>query len=450
MKIRFTLMFAAALAAGAPALAQSRTGGFPIIRDAEIENIIRAYSTPIFKASGLAAGDVRVHLIDDNRLNAFVAGGQNIFLNTGLLMRAEGAGQVIGVIAHETGHIVGGHLIRLQHELEAARIKQIISMIAAVGASIAARDGRVAAAGAGLGARLTEGTFYRFTQTMENAADAHALATLDRLRYSAKGLFDFMRILEQQEMIYPKHDPYLRTHPLTRERVDAIRQHLARSPYTNVPMPPQFDAMQLRLRAKLIGFLRPPAQVMQTYAGREKELEARYALAVAYHRDAQLDRSLGYIDGLVKEHPRDAYFQELRGQILFESGRVREAIGALTQAVKLAPREGLIRVGLAQAQLEAGDPALLQAALANLRESVRRDDTYPLTWRLLSVAHGKLGDEGNAALANAEYWYLLQDLGNLRAALARAERALKRGSPAWVRMQDLKAQVSHVMDQRRR
>ena len=459
MKLRFAFFLAPALAAStvatgaAPAAAQNRGAGLALIRDAEIEHTIRAYSSPIFQAAGLSAVKIRVHLVNDSRLNAFVAGGRHMFINTGLLMRSEHAGQVIGVIAHETGHIVGGHLVRLQREIADAQIKQIISMILSMGAAVAARDGRVAGAGIALGQRLTEGAFYQFTRTQESAADAFALAALDRSGISSRGLFEFLQILGEQEMLYAaRQDPYLRSHPITRARADEVRQHLARSPNANRPLPKQFEAMHIRMRAKLFGFLRPPEQVIQRYRGKENTLEARYALAVAYHQDARLDRGLQYIDGLIKESPNDPYFHELRGQILFESGRdhIREAVAAYDRAVKLAPGEALVRVGLAQAQLETGDPRLERAALDNLRAALRNDDTYPLTWRLLSVAYGKAGDRGNAALANAEYAYLNRDLPTLRAAIVHAERGLKPGTPAWLRLQDLKGQVKQILDDRRR
>lgn len=457
MKFRFAIPFAAAFAAlplaGADsALAQSR-GGLPLIRDAEIEHIIRAYSSPIFQAAGLTSTRIQVHLVSDHRLNAFVAGGRHMFINTGLLIRAEHAGQVIGVIAHETGHIFGGHLVRMQRELEDAQIKQIIATILAVGAGVAARRPDATVAGVGLGQRLIEGTFYKFTQTQESAADAFALNVLDRIGVSSRGLFEFLQILGEQEMLLmARQDPYLRTHPITRARADEVRRHMTTSPATDKPLPRQFEALHTRMRAKLIGFLRAPGEVIQSYKGREGSVEARYALAVAYHRVAATDRALQAIDSLIREFPNDPYFYELRGQILFESGgaNFRDAVAAYERAVKAAPGEALIRVGLAQAQLELGDPRMDAAALVHLKAALRSDDTYPLTWRLLSVAYGKAGDMGNAAYANAEYAYLAQDLPTLRAAITMAERSLKTGSPSWLRLQDLKAQVTQILDDRRR
>jgi predicted Zn-dependent protease len=452
MRFRLALLFAAlsGLALGAtPAQADAKR--MSLIRDAEIEHTIRAYSAPIFQAAGLGTLKINVHLVNDSRLNAFVAGGRHMFVNTGLLTRAEHAGQVIGVIAHETGHIFGGHLVRLQQELKDAQIKQIIATILAVGAGVATRQPGAAVAGVSLGARLIEGTFYQFTRTQEHAADAFAMSALDRAGISARGLWEFLQILGEQEMLYAaRQDPYLRTHPMSRERADEVRRHMARSPHTDKPLPKNFETMHLRMRAKLIGFLRPPEQVFQTYKGREGTLEARYALAVAYHRDARLDRALQFIDGLIKEGPNDPYFHELRGQILYESGRVREGVEAYERAVKLAPGEVLIRVGLAEAQLASQDPRLERAALDNLRAAMRLDDTYPPAWRLLAVAYGKAGDLGNSALANAEYAYLNRDVPGLRASVAQAERQLKAGTPAWLRLQDLKSQLTQLLDDRRR
>jgi predicted Zn-dependent protease len=458
MKIRCAILSAAvaaclSLGAGQPVLAQNRGAGLNLIRDAEIEHIIRAYSTPIFQAAGLSTAKIQVHLVNDNRLNAFVAGGRHMFVHTGLLMRADHAGQVIGVIAHETGHIVGGHLVRLYRELQDAQIKQIIAMILSAGAAVVARDGRVATAGTLFGQKLTQEAFFQFTRTQESAADSFALTALDRAGISARGLYDFLLILADQEMLYrARDDIYPRTHPVTRERAEEVRRHLERSPNTSRPLPKNFEAMQIRMRAKLFGFLRPPEEVIQRYRGKESTLEARYALAVAYHQDARLERALQYIDGLIKESPNDPYFHELRGQILFESGAAytREAVAAYERAVKLAPGEALIRVGLAQAQLETGDARLERAALENLRTAIRSDDTNPQAWRLLSVAYGKAGDTGNAALANAEYAYLRSDLATLRAAIPIAERGLKAGTPAWLRLQDLKSQVQQIRDDRRR
>lgn len=450
--IALALSAALALAPVAEAAAQQGRGDrLSLIRDAEIEATIRAYAQPVFAAAGVPVGAIKVHIVADDRLNAFVAGGRHMFINTGLLARADHAGQVIAVIAHETGHIVGGHLVRLYRELEDAQVRAIIAMILSAAAAVAARDGRAAVAGQSLGMRIIEGTFYQFTRSQEAAADQFGLTVLDRMGVSARGLAEFLDVLRQQEtMLVARQDPYVRTHPLTAERLEEVRRHMARSPHTNAPLPARFQIQHARMRAKLVGFLLPPERVYELYRGREKSLEARYALAVAFHRDARTADALQLIDGLIKEMPADPYFHELRGQILHESGRPREAIAAYERAAKALPNEPLVRVDLAKAQLAANDPALDRAALAHLKEAVRRDDTNPEGWRQLSIAYGRVGELGESALANAEFFYLVGSLPDLRAAIARAERLLKPGTPSWQRLEDLKTQVAQIREDRRR
>lgn len=433
----FAILLALAAWLTLPAAPQARSP--QLIRDAEIERAIRAYSTPIFSAIGVSGSDVRVHIVNNRRLNAFVAGGRHIFVNTGLLLQAEDAGMVIGVLAHETGHIVGQHLTLLRGALREAQIKQIITFILAAGAGIASRDGQAAGAVASLGSSVVRGTLYRFTRSMENEADAFALTTLDRMGVSSRGLAKLMERLSSQEALQGAfQDPYLRTHPLTRTRLDRIRRHMRSSPHTDKPTPARFRKMHKRVRAKLQGFLSPPATVIARHSGRAGTPEARYALAVAYHRAGKIDKALSTIDGLIREAPRDAFFHELKGQILLERGLAHRAARAYATSVGLAPQEPLIRGAYAHALLETGERARVPAALRHLVEATSGDNTFATGWRLRAVAHGRLKQFGESAAALAEYYLLMGDRREVRRQVKRAERLLKPGSPGWRRIQDIK------------
>ena len=414
-----------------------------LIRDAEIERTIREYARPIFATAGMSVDQVKVYLIRDGRLNAFVAGGQNIFINTGLLVRARTAEQVMGVIAHETGHIVGGHLIRLRNAIREAQVKQIIAFLLGVGAAIAAKDSRAGAATIGLGAKVAEGTFLKYSRANERAADQFAVTALNRAGISSRGMVEFMKIVQNQELlITANQDPYIRTHPVTSARIDFLQQQVARSPVSNRRLPPRFNEMHQRMRAKLVGFLAQPAAVFRTYQPDDNSLPSRYARAVAHHRQAETGEALKLIDGLIKERPRDPYFHELKGQILFESGKAARAVASLRTAVKLAPGEALLRMALGQALLALGPERTTRAALSHLRVAVRSDATLPLAWRMLGIAYGKLGQIGLASLALAEYGLLIGDKKQVYGNIARAERHLKKGSPAWFRIQDLKREMA--------
>ena len=434
--VAVALALLGAVAPFAPAAAQS--GKISLIRDAETENIIRAYATPLFQAAGLNPEDVRIHLVNDRSLNAFVAGGQRLFINTGLILQSQHSGQLIGVIAHEVGHISGGHLSKMEDELRRASAQQILAMIIGGAAAIGTGRGDAGAAVMMGGAGTALRGFLAFTRTQESSADAAALQFLDQTRQSAQGLLEFIQFLEKQDpRSADRQDPYLRTHPLSRERVEVLRQHVAASPHSAVPPAAAFELVHKRMKAKLFAFLNPLGHTLRQYPERDQSLVARYARAVAYYRVPQLDKALELIDVLIREHPDDPYFYELRGQMLFENGRVADAVGPYEKAVRLLPDSGLLKGDLARVQIETQDPALLEPAIAHLNAALREDRAQPFYWRQLAIAHGRRGDMAESSLALAEEAMLLNRKEEARYHAGRAEQLLPRGSPGWLKAQDI-------------
>ena len=425
---------AALLMVTSPAAAQR----ISFIRDAEVENTIRVYATPLFAAAGLDPSAIGVHLVNDRSLNAFVANGLNLFMNTGLLIRAQHPGQVIGVIAHETGHISGGHLARMRDGMAGAMAEAIVAMVLGAAAGVASGN-----AGAGMavmsgGMQLAERGILRYSREMESAADQAGVNLLERTGQSAKGMMEFLDILADQElMAVSRQDPYVRTHPITRERVEFVRNFVANSRYANAPATPAIEEMHRRMRAKLQGFMEP-ARALNNYKENDPSLEARYARAIAYSRRPDYARALGLMDSLIRDHPNDGYFLETKAQMLLESGKPSEALPLYSRAVQLLPNEPLIRTALAHAQVESGDAAQLQPAITNLERSRQQDPQYAETWRLLTVAYGRNDQIGMAQLAQAEMLVLRGRKGEARAFAERAQRGLPPNSPAWQRAEDLK------------
>lgn len=426
-----SLMFVAA----APAFAQSKAPR--LIRDAEIENTIRAYATPLFQAAGLSASDINIYLINDSSLNAFVAGGQNLFLYTGLLMRSQNANQVIGVIAHETGHIAGGHLARFQGQMRNASIIAILAMIAGVGAA-AAGGGDLAAGIITGGQAVATNQVLGYSRAQESAADQAGLSFLDATGQSAQGLADFFRILEGQEYLnVGRQDPYMRTHPLTRERVEVVENHIQNSRFTNQPEPANFDEMHRRMLAKLTGFLSAPSATLARYKDGDTSIAARYARAIAYYRIPDLPKALPLIDGLIKDEPDNAYFYELKGQMLFENGRLEEAIAPYRKAVELQPNDAPLRVDLARAMIERNDPALNKEAIVHLQRATRREPVNAFAWSQLAIAYGRDNQLGMSSLAQAEAALARNNKREAFIQATRAQKQFDQGSRGWIRAQDI-------------
>jgi len=421
-----------------------------LIRDSEIEITIRAFATPLFNAAGVDADSVRVYIINDRALNSFVAGGQNIFVTTGLLMRAEKPSQVIGVLAHETGHISGGHLARMGDELRNATNEALAATILGLLIGVGTGQGGAGMAAGAAGMHVAERSFLKYSRTQEQSADQAALKFLDQTHQSARGLMEFFNIIGDQELVAPsRQDPYVQTHPLTRDRMDFVRNHVEHSPYANAPENPSYVDMFNRARAKLVGFIESLDRTLKVYPESDQSLAARYARAIAYYRVSRLDRALPLTDALIAQEPKNPFFRELKGQMLFENARVREALEPYQESVRLAPNEPLLRTGLAHVQLELDDPTMIKPALSNLNAALQVDDTNAQSWQLAAVAYGRDNQLGMAALSLAEYNLLVGRRPDARGQAARAERLLPRGSPGWLRAQDIQVQTKNERDRER-
>jgi predicted Zn-dependent protease len=435
MLLRIVTVLVVLCLSAPPAAAQGRMS---FIRDAEIENTIRMFSEPIFRTAGVTPRAVDIHIVNDQTLNAFVTGGQTLFLHTGLLMNVDDAGELIGVIAHETGHIAGGHTIQGADALADARRTALISTLLGIAAAIASGDPRAGPAVMGGGMQLAERTFLGYTRGMENAADQAALSYLDRTGISSEGLLSFMEALEDQELApTSRQAEYVRTHPLTRDRVDALRTHVDRSPATGRALPAGWDERFARMQAKLIGFLMPHVALRQ-YAD-DPSVAGRYGRAIALYRSGDLEGGLAVMNELLREAPDDPYFNELVGQMLLEHGRLDEARRYYQRAVDLLPDEPLILVALAQTKIDSRDPAVVRSAITDLERAVRaRGGATPLAWRLLATAYGRSGEMGMAALALAEEAMATGDGELARRQSQRAVQELPRGSSGWLRAQDIR------------
>ena len=427
----------ALVAAGFAALcggARAPSAAEVLLRDAETENNIKTMAAPIWRAAGLEPNDVGIYLVQDNQLNSFVAGGQAIFINSGLVLRAENPNQLIGVIAHETGHIAGGHVLRAKEAMRNASIESIIAMVAAAGASVLGRSGAPLLGAAGVGER----SFLQFSIAQEATADHAALNFLDRSCQSARGLLKFFEILQSNELLTgERQESWVRTHPLTQQRVQYIRDHVQQARCSNTPDSPASIELLRRIKAKLHAFIDDPSKTLSTYPSSDHSPIARYARAIAYYRMPKLDLALPEIDGLIRDFPNDPYYRELKGQMLFENGRVRDAMRPYEEAVKLAPSAALLRISLSQVYIESGDPALNKRAIAYLNDASRAEGRESQIWRFLAIAYGRDNQIGMAALSLAEEALANGKKKDAMQQALRAKQMLTKNSPSYFRADDI-------------
>ena len=415
-----------------------------VIRDAEIEDLLRDYTRPILRAAKLGAQNIEVVIIGDRNFNAFVADGRRIFINTGALYDSTTPNQIIGVLAHETGHIAGGHLSRLREQLANAQTAAIIGMLlglgaVAAGAAAGARDIGPAAAGAMmLPQTMAMGTILSYQRSQEDAADRAAVGFLNATGQSARGMIEtFQRFAQDSLFISRRVDPYLLSHPMPRERISQLETVARASPHFEAKDSPQLAFRHEMMRAKLAGFMERPEAVLRRYPSSNTTLPARYARAISAYRFGNMANAISQIDALIAEQPKNPYFHELKGQALLESGRAREAVPPLRQSVALSNGSPLIRMMLGQALVQTNDPASMEEAIRNLRQSLDKEPNAPLGWRQLAIAYGRKGDTANAELAGALAAFNSADFKTARQLAMRAKGRFPTGSPGWLKSDDI-------------
>ncbi|MES0881822.1 M48 family metalloprotease [Roseibium sp. SCP14] len=425
--------------------ANAQRGRLPLIRDAETESLLKDYAKPIFKVAGISNSEPEIILVNDKSFNAFVPDSRRMFINIGVLMEAETPGEVIGVIAHETGHIAGRHLVRLRSAAANAQIVSVIGMIlgagaaaagAAAGSSQAASGGAAAALGAG---SVGKRSLLSYQRGEEAAADRAALRYLNATGQSARGMLKtFERMSEQQMFTRKFADPYAQSHPMAQERYNGLLNEAQKSKYFDQPDDYVLQYRHDLVRAKLFAYTSHPSATLRAYPRSDKSPAAQYARAIA----AMKSRGKGAvkeIDALIRTQPNNPYYYELKGQALLEGGDPKGAIAPFRKALSIKPNEPQFMVWLGYALVGANNPSYLPEAEKVLKRAIQRDPNSGVAYSQLAIAHGRQGERAEADLATAKGLMVSGEFQSAKRYAARAQKSLKRGSPAWLQADDIVA-----------
>jgi predicted Zn-dependent protease len=450
------------LAAVAPAAAQN----LPLIRDTEIENLLKDYSAPIFKAAGLASQNISMRLVKHDSFNAFVVDGRNVFMNTGALMQARTPNEVIGVIAHETGHITGGHMAALRSRIARDATKSLLLTILGIGLMVggAAAGGDTAREVAGAGGGMAMGgneilmrSLLSERRAQESSADQAGLRFLEATRQSGRGMLaTFERFAEQEFWSAKDIDPFVRSHPVAASRINQLRERVEASPYADAKDPPELQFRHDMMRAKLDGHVLPLHATLNRYPASNSSLPARYARAIARNCSGNCAQALGEVDALIRERPEYPYFWELRGELLVKAGHAPHAVEPLRRAIGLLEKQkranpslsfSQTSILLARALVDSNNPANLDEAIRILTLTLGADkplgqgeDDDWMGWYQLAVAYQRKGNEAEALLATARKHFYSGNAKDIREAQIYAKRAqgkFARGSRGWLIAEDI-------------
>ena len=446
---RLALAAVSVVVAAQPAAAQA------ILRDAETEALFQDMARPIIAASGLDPRNVDIVLVNDSSINAFTAGGQAVYINSGLIAEADNANQVQGVIAHELGHVTGGHAERMNEGLKPATGITVLSLLLGVAAAAAgAPEAAMGIIGAGQQAAL--GKFLAFSRTQEASADAAGAQFLSAAHISGKGSLDFFKKLQNEEYRhgYTRNDEaeFYSTHPLTDDRIATLQDTYEKDPAWSAKTDPRLEARFQRVKAKLYGYLAEPNATLRDFPEYETTVPARYARAYAFHKDAQMDKAQAETDALLRTAPDDPYFLELKGQILLESGKPVEAIEPLRRATELTANTPLIATTFGHALIASEDHKNFLEAQRVLKAAVAKDRENPFAWYELGVVYEANGDHARAQLASAEQQFMNGKFAEAMRSAEAAQQGLAAGSPDMIRAQDIAmsahAEVEHAARKR--
>ena len=446
--LAFVTAIAVATAGGGPATVtparaqEQATRGLPVIRDTEIEQLLRDYAQPILKAAGLAKQNVKVVVLNNRAFNAFVMDGRHIFINTGALFDAKTPNEIIGVFAHETGHLAGGHLQRLREQLASAQTASIIALLLGVGAAVAGsrsgNAGNIGTAAIMAPQSAIQRSLLAYIRTQEDQADHAGVKFLNATGQSARGMLSLFKRLSSDSLFNSRYiDPYLQSHPMPAERVAALEVLARASPYFDRKDSAELQMRHDMMRAKLSGFMDRPDTVARRFPLGDHSMPARYARAISAYRHSDLRQAIALIDGLIQAQPGNPYFQELKGQALLEGGRPADAVAPLRRAVQLSHGAPLIQILLAQALIATDKTKVAEEAVELLRPAIRREPDAPEAYSQLAMAYGRKGDLAQADLASAQAAFSRGDLNTARQLASRAKTRLPVGSPAWVRADDI-------------
>jgi predicted Zn-dependent protease len=410
-----------------------------LIRDAEIEHILREYSHPLFAAAGLKPDDVNIYIVQDDTLNAGVAGGQNMFINTGLIMEARSPGELKGVIAHETGHIALGHNITRNAAMgEAGNVSLITLGLGALALFAGAPDAALALFGSA--PQFAMLSFFKHTRSEEAASDLFGVNLMEKTGQSADGNASFMEHFRYQELMSEsRRDPYFRAHPVSSDRVASVSRRAAAISTKSVPESAKDIEDLAMMKAKLVGFIGPANRVASRYPATDQSLPAKYARAIAAYRAVDIKSSLTQVDVLIEAQPDNPYFQELKGQILFESGRAEESVEWHRRSVEFAPQHALLKVNLARSLIATKNDEDTKEAEGLLIDALALEPDNSFAWNQLAIVYAKQDRIGDADLATAEEAYHRGDMARAFVFARRAVDKLDRNTPNGHRADDIMA-----------
>ena len=391
--------------------------------DAEIADYLNHLGFQLISSSNDPAQEFEFFALEDNAINAFALPGGFIGVNTGLILAAQSESELASVLSHEIAHVTQHHLARM---VAGQKFDSLAAMAAIAVAILAARSNPDAAQAALVGVQA--GAIQRqlnFTRTHEQEADRIGLTTLQKAGFDTRALPAFFERLQKATRLVDNGAPsYLRTHPLTTERIADIANRVQQTPFRLVA-----DSLAFHLvRAKLKASQMPPREAVIYFSdalGKQKhgnQIAQRYGLVLALLRSGQTAKAEKKFSVLAKMTGQNPMVATLSGKIRRANKQDKGALTFYRTATQNFPQHRALLYDYAELLLQ---DKRYDQALALLVENIADHPTDSRLHELQARAYSALGNRQKAHHALARHYSLR---GNLASAIEHLELARQAGT----------------------
>ncbi|MFQ6729709.1 MAG: M48 family metalloprotease [Alphaproteobacteria bacterium] len=405
-----------------------------MINDTETEKLLADLIQPLANAAKIPDGRLKIHIVDDDDFNAFVSGGEDVYIYTGLLKQIKTPNALQAVVAHEMGHMLGGHTAQMADRLSAEMKRTMLIQALGVGLMVAGGNPSLGAGVLAGSSGIAQQSMLAFTRDEERIADNMGVNLMIDAGQNPNGfvtVFEQMRDLTGE--LESKINPNRINHPLTNERLNNVKSQIKQSDIknTHTAQPDEYEMV----RAKLIGYLDNSKSVLAKYPYTDKSSPALYARAIANMRNGNLDGAKMGVQTLISRMPDNPYMYELMGDIEYQFGHYDDSVRAYEQALKLTKNAPQIQTALALVLTERKKPNDDTRAIELCKASLLSEPTAFTYW-VLARAYGD-NDNGRSAWAMAEYYHMNKKEDEAKKYAKIAQKHLKKTDPEYIKAGEL-------------
>ena len=417
-----------------------------IVDDPQVQSYIRSLGYKLVSNSDDSGEDFTFFVVRDPMINAFAAPGGIVGVNSGVFINAQNESELAAVVAHEIAHVTQRHMARMYERQDQLSLPMVGALVASILVGIVNPRAGQAAITAVAGAQAQYGI--NFTRANEEEADSIGMQILARSDFDPAGMPGFFERLQRNSRYYQGNAPeFLRTHPLTTSRIADARARAENYPDIKVQNSESFELVRMKLIViteqddkaavkRMEGILKEAEQ-----AGKDL-IPARYGYAFALTRAQRYQEAREQVRILLEHDNEKPAFLLVAARLEAAQRNYPSALKIYEEMQKLYPDYRPLILAWSQTLIDAGQPAKARDILRKYGRSNPTDHQY---YELLARAEGMAGNDIEAGIAKAEYFYLI---GDTQLAIERLKHTQRQQGLDYYQQQRISARLDHYHQER--